>query len=107
LSISPISNQVNNFIQKVSASSSTSDQASISSTPVTSNNPTILTQQEKTIQNEIAQLQQSHGSAQNIRNLNQELQTIQKQLQKVSTTSTQSASQQTITSKSTNLNVKA
>jgi hypothetical protein len=106
LSISPISNQVNNFIQKVSASS-TSDQTSISSTPVTSNNPTILTQQEKTIQNEIAQLQQSHGSAQNIQNLNQELQTIQKQLQKVSTTSTQSANKQTVTSKSTNLNVKA
>jgi hypothetical protein len=63
MSVSAIPNQVNNFVKNVSsASSSASNAVSYSASPVTSNNPAILTQQEKTVQNEISQLQQSHGS---------------------------------------------
>ena len=80
MSISPIQNQVSRFIKSVSSSTSSSTSTSYPTTPVTSDNPTVLTQQEKSVQNEIAQLQQNHGSAQNIQQLNQELQEIQKQI---------------------------
>jgi N-acetylmuramoyl-L-alanine amidase CwlA len=106
--ISPISSQINQFTQSASAStSSASNSSSVSAAPVTSSNPTVLTQQEKTVQNQIAQLQRNHGSAQNIQSLNQELQTIQKQLQKASFTATQSENQQVAIPKSTNLDVEA
>jgi hypothetical protein len=103
MTVSPISNQVKQSVPTISASSSTST----STTPVTSNNPTVLTQQEKTVQNEILQLQQSHGSSKNIQNLNQELQTIQKQLQRVSATATPAVDTQVVTPKSSSMDIKA
>jgi hypothetical protein len=105
MAISPISNQVSQFTQNASASTSNSN--SVPATPVTSSNPTVLTQQEKTVQSQIAQLQRNHGSAQNIQSLNLELQTIQKQLQKASSTASQAAEQQEVPTKSSNLDVKA
>jgi DNA-binding protein H-NS len=107
LAVSPISSQVSSFIQSVSAASSTSDTTSFSSTPVTSSNPVILTQQEKTVQNEISQLQQSHGSNQDIQNLNQELETIQKDLQNANSTTNELATQQTAAAGLNALDVKA
>ena len=91
MAISPVQNQVGQFTQNVSSATSSSESTSYPATPVTSNNPTVLAQQEKTVQNEIAQLQQSHGSAQNIQQLNQELQAIQKQI-KAGSSTTQAAS---------------
>lgn len=92
MAISPVQNQVSQFTQSVSSASLSSASTSYPVTPVTSNNPTVLVQQEKTVQSEIAQLQQKHGSAQNIQRLNQELQEIQKQI-KAGSSATQAATQ--------------
>jgi hypothetical protein len=71
--IALINNQVNQSAQPNQASS-----AKIPS--ITSNDPTILTQQEKTIQNQISQMQKQSGSSQQIQKLNQALQSIQQRL---------------------------
>ena len=108
MAISPVQNPVQNQAnQSVSSASSSSATTSYPATPVTSTNPTVLAQQEKTVRNEIAQLQRNHGSTQNIQQLNQELQQIQKQI-KAGSSATQATEQPSAPASSSNvLDVKA
>ena len=83
MSISSVSNQVNALTQSLSSTSSDSSSGSVAATSVTSNDPAVLMQQEKTVQSEITQLQQSSGSSEKIQSLKQELQAIQQRLQEI------------------------
>lgn len=75
----PISSVSSQALQTMPGASAFSG-SSYSAEPVTSDDPSVLTQQEKTVQSEIAQLQQNHGDTRTIEALNQELQTIQQDL---------------------------
>lgn len=97
MAIPPVQNQVSQFTQSASSAAT-----SYPATPVTSSDPTILSRQEKTVQNEIAQLQRNHGSAHNIQQLNQELQAIQKQIKAGSSAAQATEQQPSTTASSSN-----
>jgi DNA-directed RNA polymerase specialized sigma subunit len=77
MSIPPISGQASQAAQTDSSSSTTA---------VTSNDPTSLSQQGEKIKSQISQLQNKHGSSQQIQKLKQQLNTVQAKLLQLSKT---------------------
>jgi len=71
MSVSSVTNQVIQTAQTDSSVTTTT------TTTVTSNDPRVLTQQQTKVENQITQLQNQHGSPQDIDSLKQTLQAIQ------------------------------